>query len=523
MTSAVAELELSQPATDARTSSLGRGDTLAVSVVVLLVMTVAQRVIGFGRGVMFCRWLEPEQLGQWDVAFGFLNLAAPLAVIGLPGAFGRYVEYYRYRGQFHAFLRRTCAVCCASGAIAVALVIAERQWFSRLVFGTADNSQMMIWVGLCLAIVIVHNFFLSLFIAVRRYRVVTVLQFVQSLGFAVVGLSLLALWPAATTSIVIAFALATLVSVAGAWNWLRELMDDEPPDVATCDHAAFWAKLIPFAVWMWVTNLLVNSFELVDRYMIVHHGGMSAADALRQVGYYHSSRLVPLLFVAVASLLGSMITPHLSHDWERGQREAVVRRLNMTLKLLFTGLMAGSLTALVVAPWMFNIAFQHKFTGGLAVLPWTLTYCVWFGAMSVAQNYLWCVERPGLGCLALLIGLVCNVAVNLLLLPRFGLQGAVWATTIANFITLTLTLAFSRWQGMRVDRGTWILAGVPLSLAMGVWYAVATLAVTVFLIFATDWLLTGNEKRELRLLVAGFLQKVVHGWQRWNGHALDLN
>ena len=62
---------------------------------------------------MFCRWLEPEQLGQWDVAFGFLNLAAPLAVLGLPGSFGRYVEYFRQRGQFHVFLRRTTFVSAA--------------------------------------------------------------------------------------------------------------------------------------------------------------------------------------------------------------------------------------------------------------------------------------------------------------------------------------------------------------------------------------------------------------------------
>ncbi|HEX3725058.1 MAG TPA: hypothetical protein VHV08_02400, partial [Pirellulales bacterium] len=92
-----------------------RGDTLAASVFILLVMTVVQRLVGFGRGIMFCRWLEPEQLGQWDVAFGFLNLAAPLAVLGLPGAFGRYVEYFRYRGQFHTFLKRTICVCACLG------------------------------------------------------------------------------------------------------------------------------------------------------------------------------------------------------------------------------------------------------------------------------------------------------------------------------------------------------------------------------------------------------------------------
>jgi PST family polysaccharide transporter len=521
MTSAVAELELPRPPADAPAPSRSRADSLAASVVVLLLMTVAQRAIGFGRGVMFCRWLEPEQLGQWDVAFGFLNLAAPLAVLGLPGAFGRYVEYFRYRGQFHSFLRRTCVVSALCGVTAVTVVITHRDGFSRFVFGTTVDGPLMMWIGLSLAAVIAHNFLVSLFIAVRRYRVVTVLQFVQSLGFAAIGLSLLALWPRATTSVVIAFALATLASLACASIWLRALVADEPGDHTESDHGTFWAKLIPFAAWMWVTNLLVNSSELVDRYMIIHHGGFSADDALKQVGYYHSSRLVPLMLVGVASLIGSMITPHLSHDWERGHREAVVRRLNMTLKLLFAGLTAASVVALVLAPWMFHFAFKQKFGDGLAVLPWTLTYCVWFGTMAVAQNYLWCVERPGLSSMALLVGLLCNVGVNLLLLPRFGLEGAVWATTVANFVTLTLTLALSRWQGMRIDLGTCVLAVMPLSLACGPWTAALALAAVLMTIASTNWLLVRDEKRELWLLANEFAHRVSSLWQRLVGRAAE--
>ncbi len=100
-------LDLAQPVLAASSApSSVAVDTLATSVILMLVMTVLQRLIGFARGIAFCRLLDPEQLGQWDVAFGFINLAAPLAVLGLPGSFGRYFEYYRQRGQVHLFLRR---------------------------------------------------------------------------------------------------------------------------------------------------------------------------------------------------------------------------------------------------------------------------------------------------------------------------------------------------------------------------------------------------------------------------------
>ena len=80
-------LDVAQPVREAAMPGVAAlaVDTLATSVVLMLAMTVLQRLIGFARGIAFCRLLDPEQLGQWDVAFGFINLAAPLAVLGLPG------------------------------------------------------------------------------------------------------------------------------------------------------------------------------------------------------------------------------------------------------------------------------------------------------------------------------------------------------------------------------------------------------------------------------------------------------
>ena len=472
-------------------------DTLAASVVLLLVMTVAQRAIGFGRGVLFCRWLEPAQLGEWDVALGFLNLAAPLVVLGLPGCFGRYVEYFRQRGQLHLFLRRTAVVALAMAALAILGIVLARQGFSRLIFGTDAQSQTVVWLAAALAAVIANNTVCSLFIAARQYRLVTMIQFVQSLLFAIVALGLLASRPPGSTSVVIGWFAATALSTMLAIPWLQQWISTEPADRANPDRGGFWAKLLPFALWMWVTNLLSNLFEVIDRFMIVHHGGWPAEEALRQVGNYHSSRILPLLFVSVAVMLGSMITPHLSVDWEVGRREAVVRRLNFVIKCLLVLLVTASVMVLFGAPLLFELGFRNKFAGGLAVLPWTLIYCTWFGALAVTQNYLWCAERAGLASLPLLVGLLTNVACQIVLLPRFGLYGAVWSTAIANFTALVLLYRLSSWQGMQVDRGTWLLTLLPLAIAQGRWTALAAVVGVVIVAVSNDRLFSAGEKHEI--------------------------
>jgi O-antigen/teichoic acid export membrane protein len=486
-----------------------RADTLVGSVLALLAVTVVQRLVGFGRGVIFCRWLTPEALGQWDLAFGFLLLAAPVAVLGLPGSFGRYVEYYRQRGQLRAFLRRATTWTVVFAALAVAAILLTPGWFAEQIFGDARLARLAVLAGLCLAIVIGHHFLESLLMALRRSRVVSGMQFCQSLGFACLSVALLAWWRAGPESALVAYALASLVSAAGALLWLRRALAELPDEEqAPPPWRAFWARLLPFAAWIWAANLLANLFGVIDRYMLVHCSGLDAAAALADVGNYHSSRIVPLLLIGVASLLGSILMPYLSHDWEAGRRKQVAARMNLAVKLVALALLAAGVGVLLAAPLLFNIAFAGKYDGGLAALPWTLTYCVWFGVAIVAQNYLWCCERAKLCSAALLAGLLLNVGLNLVLVPRYGLMGAVWGTAAANLLALLLPFAFSRAAGMRFDRGAWALALAPAALGFGAWPAAVALAGLLAAALRGERLFNFEEKQQLRSVARGYLGRL---------------
>jgi PST family polysaccharide transporter len=376
-------------------------------------------------------------------------------------------------------------------------MVVWRDWFSRQIFGTPTESTLVVWLAVCLATVVLHNFLTALFIAVRMYRVVTALQFAQGVGFAVVSVGLLMLRPQGAVSVVIGYAVATLLAALVSVGWLTQLAKAENIGSDPVPQRAFWARLVPFAIWIWLTNLISNVFDVVDRYMILHYSDMPPDGAIAQVGYYHSSRIIPLLFVGVAALLASMITPHLTTDWELGRHKSVVKRLNLALKLLALSLLAASAAVLVIAPTLFTTVFRNKFEGGLEVLPCTLAYCGWFGLFAVAQNYLWCAERAALSSLPLVVGLAMNVALNLLWLPVYGLPGAVWATTLSNLAALVLTYQFSRWYGMQVDPGTWIISLALGGLCFGPWTALTVLAVVLLLACATELVFHADEKQQL--------------------------
>ncbi len=475
-----------------------RPDSLATSVAILLVVSILQRTVGFGRGILFCRWLTPEELGNWDMAYSFLLMASPVVVLGLPGSFGRYVERFRQRGQLRTFLRRSTIVTALLTLLAIVTLVVAAPQFSDFIFGRSDHVPRVILVAACLVAVILHHYLEALFAALRKFRIVSTMQFCQSMSFAVISLGLLWWWRAATESIIVGYGVACLISSVGMLLWAGPaLLELAAPDEAST-HREFWPPLARFAAWVWMTNLLCHLFAIVDRYMLVHWSGLDNATALAEVGNYHASRIVPLLFISLADLLAGVVMPYLSHDWEAGERKRVSNRLNLVLKMTSLGMMAASVAVLWMAPWLFHVAFQGRYDDGFAVMPWTLAYCLWYALLIVAQNYIWCAERAKLSSVPLATGLALNVVLNLFLIPMWGLLGAVVATTMATAFAVAILYWINKRAGMELQAGTIWMTIAPAALCGGMWPAAIVLAVLVIAVPFSNKLLTSAE-RELLL------------------------
>ena len=344
-------------------------DTLVDSVLILLALNVVQRLVGFVRAVLFCRWLSAEQLGLWDMAFSFLVLAAPLSVLAIPGAFGRYVEHYRQRGQLRAFLRRTILACGGLAIVAVVVVMLTRRWLSVVVFGSEAQSEMIAWAAGSLVVVIAYNLLVELFTALRNVRFASMMQFVNSVAFAVLGIGLLLGWQRSAESVLISYGGSCLIAAVPAGFVLRRVWRSTPPADQPLPQRVLWARMAPFAAWVLLGSILINLFGVIDRYMILHFSQMSADEALDAVGNYYAARVVPLLLVSVATMLATIIIPHLSHDWEAGRRDLVVARLRLFTKLFGFALFATATAVLLFSPLLFNVGFHGKYPRGRGRAP----------------------------------------------------------------------------------------------------------------------------------------------------------
>lgn len=479
------------------TQTAVRRDSLLAGVAFMLVLNIVQRGVGFLRGLLFCRFLAADELGQFSLTTSFLQMAAPLIVLGLPGSFGRYVEYYRQRGQLRSFLYRLTLVTLALTGGGIAILSLTEEWLAEAMLGDRTATRLMSLSLATLAIVVVFNYLNELLTALRQVRAVSWMQFVNSIVFTIMGVLLVVVWEPTAAAVVSAFAISGIAGIAALAPWYRELWGEFCADREQLDNRDLWSKVLPFAGWMWLTNLLANAADLVDRLMIMHWSGLDFHPAQELVGQYHSARVVPLLLATMAVTIAAIVLPHWSHAWEAGKRKEVSSQTNLSLKLISITFAAASLAVLWISPLLFGVILGGKYDAGLAALPWALVSCIWFSLYVMAQNYLWCAEQAKLGTLALLMGAIANILLNLVAIP-LGLPAIMAARGIATLGSTLLVLWFNRRDGMHFSRGLWIALIAPLVVLAGPELGTTLLLGIIVIDWRTHWLFDAAEEPQLR-------------------------
>ncbi|MCC9600511.1 oligosaccharide flippase family protein [Stieleria sp. JC731] len=474
-------------------------DTFSKSVMLIACLMIVQRAIGFIRSFYVCGALPADEVGQWDLAFNFLMLAAPVTVLGIPGSFGRFLAKYESGGQQTRFLSRTLVACLGLTVLSCSSLWIFSEVVATYFFGDAEYRSLVRLLAAGLPVVIFFNFATSWFSAKRLNRFVFRIQFTQTLFFALACVATLQLFDVSAQWVVVSYLGSCLVGVilASGYAFVDRHPSIEADDSKTDCSDRFWRRLLPFAMWVWVGNALENLFSLCDRMLLVNFYPDTTIDVQYLIGQYHTACVFPLLLMSIGAMAASTGMPYLAKDWEDGHKDEVASRMNLMMKAVGLVCLFGSVAVLLVAPILFGELWKNKFTLGEALLPMTLCFCS-IGALStVTQNYIWCIEKAWITSCFVLLGLVVNFACGYVLIERFGIDGVVGSTLIAHLVVLLGVFGICRAHQLKIDAGVILIFIALLGVSTGKASAFAGFGMIVLLLVKSSLIIDAQLRQSL--------------------------
>jgi O-antigen/teichoic acid export membrane protein len=132
--------------------------------------------------------------------------------------------------------------------------------------------------------------------------------------------------------------------------------------------------------------------------------------------------------------------------------------------------------------------------------------------LLVAQNYIWCAEKTRLSTIPLAAGLAMNIALNVVLIPAWGLWGAVVSTTAATGSATAVLYWINHRAGMRLQPGMVLLSLTPIALCGGPWCGTAIVLLLAAAMPFSKTLLTHDERRALGQIGQRLLPRLAPYW-----------
>lgn len=390
---------------------------------------IVQGVVGFLAIVLFTRLLSPADFGRYALAYSVMTLAHVAVFSWLEAAMARFWAAQApgaAQGHF-ASLYRTAFVLSA-GFVVVAGV-AVWLWPADPLFKIALAAGLGGAPARC---------FVKL--AQERYRAAGEVSKAANLDMAVAvgGLTVgvgFALVGAGGAAPLLGLGLAPLAALPLVLpGELKQARGGGFEAGRVRDYALYG---YPIAASLALTVVLSST----DRFLLAVYMDEAA------VGAYHASYSIANRTLDVLFLwLGSAGQPALVMALERGgmDRLKVAAREQLSTFLLL-GLPAAAGVALVARPLAEVLIGEELRTAAAGVTPWIALSALLFGLTAYYFGQAFTLgkkTRRLLIAMAIPAGL--NIVLNLILVPRFGVMGAAWATAASFAVGMIATMLIGR-------------------------------------------------------------------------------
>jgi len=420
---------------------------------------VLNLLIGIGTSVILARVLGPEGKGIYALATLLPSLIVTFGNLGIGAA----TVYYVARGEFRRqeILGNNVLLSLGVGGLGVIAGLVVVLFFRETVFPGVPSGHLLLALVLVPAEVFFSYVRYVLLGAqrIKEFNYVQIAHSVLFLGF--IALALLWLRAGVTGAI-----------LAGLFTWLVvdalvfRLGKTVAGGIDFKPNAIYMKRATTYGVQAHLANILGFLNYRVDMFLVNGFLG-PAAVGLYSVGV----GLVEKLWM-VSHAASTVLFPRVAAESEE-QRQKEFTPLVARTVLWATAL--GALVLALLSRWIVLLLYGEDFLPAVSALQALLIGIIALSAGRVLSNDIAGRGHPGLNIYTGIGAVITNVVLNVLWIPRYGIVGAAWASTVSYTVSFLGAIFFycrlsgNRWTKVVFpQRGDWALYW-RTGVALGQW------------------------------------------------------
>jgi O-antigen/teichoic acid export membrane protein len=401
---------------------------------------VVQSIASVATGILIARGLGPAGQGQYAVLVAAVGLLSTLAAVGQFE--GHVLSSAGEHSRGRIFLIRSAVQALAATAL---LGLGHGLWFSWL---RLDGQGA--WVGffvLVLTCEILALLFRGINLGQHHITAYNVATLLQRVVYLVAAIYLSASHAVRVATVLVAWAIAVVLNVflSGVWIWRRSGV----AQLSWTAVAQGWSRSLTQGLRALLTVGLTLLLVRGDVYML---GPMLGPEAVGQISV--ASTLAEYLWY-IPSILSSVLFAAVAARRDPDTLRKLCRASRTTVAILGPAALVLAIAGRALVPLLYGEAYTEAGTVFVLLLPGMFAISVHL----VVDSYFTGSGFPPITYLAAAGAVVLKIGLNLIAVPRWGVEGAAVSTSVVYGSLLgAKLLALHRQTGVSYQellRPTW--------------------------------------------------------------------
>lgn len=393
-------------------------------------LVMAQAIVlmlGYGMHLWIGRVLGPGPYGIYGVVLSVQIIVGLFLTLGVPSAVSRFVAQDEKHSR--SILSQALAIQTVIAAVLAGLTVV----FAPIISGWLNDVSLVPFLRFTAVVIFLQAFYpvyvqyLSGLHYFNKQAALTAIYAMAKLAGAILLLYAFGVFGAFA-----GFAVGGLVAVAFGWYWTRRAGGQEYKRLQLTSFLSFAGTM---ALILAGLQLLMS----LDLFMV-----KSILKDDIQAGYYNASVTLSRIPYALLQALAFILLPSVSVLTKPGaNREAAVRFIKDTLRYLIALIIPGAALAAATSQQLITLFYSESFlpaAPSLSVLMIGLCALAFFLLLSYITAG---AGRARISLCVLVAMIAMSAMTGLQTIPRFGLVGAAWQTTLAALLGLAVLSAYT--------------------------------------------------------------------------------
>jgi O-antigen/teichoic acid export membrane protein len=390
-----------------------------------LVATAAQFLLRMARNVLLTRLLGPTGRGVYGLLSTLPGFIVSFGNLGF--GLGSYYLVAKHKRDLRVILGNTLLYLVVMGAVltVVGYIALQISAPIRQEFLGARHLTLLLLISIPL--ILACNTVSDLLSALKEIHFANILK----VAFAIFPLAVLLLIWRLTGNALMAAIWAWIgtnagISLLGLFRIYRRVEGTPRVSVPALREAFSFGLRGNVSTW---ANAVVRRIDVL---FVAHYAGLEA------VGYYAASVSIAEIILALPEAISGPFLPlRLEMDEKEGRHFSP-----FVLKYIVAIMGLVCLVTAITGKWLILTLYGAAFLPALRPLQFLLPGIVGLSLYQFLKADLYHMNRPGLISWVSVISMVCNLALNVLCIPRYGAVGAAFSSSVCYLLSTALLLFF---------------------------------------------------------------------------------